>query len=132
MRLLDALVVKILPIAPSRLVRVVASRYVDGETLEDAVRTVRQLNAEGCVTDTGSSPRASPARLRALRKILACLFPESIEGESRDRRVLKGLLSGGRVPSKSGDRVIDSPRDLRNHPQSDGSRAPDHPILSPT
>jgi len=49
MKLLDTLVVKILPLVPSRLVRVVASRYVAGETLEDAVRTVRQLNAEGCV-----------------------------------------------------------------------------------
>jgi proline dehydrogenase len=47
---LDTLVVKILPLVPSRLVRAVASRYVAGETLEDAVRTVRQLNAEGCVT----------------------------------------------------------------------------------
>lgn len=49
MKLLDTLVVKILPLVPSRLVRVVASRYVAGETLEDAVRTVRQLNAEGCM-----------------------------------------------------------------------------------
>src|SRR6266508_3119798 len=50
MKLLDTLVVRILPLVPSRLVRVVASRYVAGEKLEDAVRTVRQLNAEGCVT----------------------------------------------------------------------------------
>jgi proline dehydrogenase len=50
MKLLDTFVARILPLVPSRLVRVVASRYAAGETLEDAVRTVRQLNAEGCVT----------------------------------------------------------------------------------
>jgi proline dehydrogenase len=48
MKFLDTLIVKTLPLVPSRLVRVVASRYVAGETLEDAVRTVRQLNSEGC------------------------------------------------------------------------------------
>ena len=48
MNLLDTLIVRTLPLVPSRLVRVVASRYVAGETLEDAVRTVRQLNSEGC------------------------------------------------------------------------------------
>jgi len=45
---LNTLVVRTLPFVPRRLVRVVASRYVAGETLEDAVRTVRALNAEGC------------------------------------------------------------------------------------
>jgi proline dehydrogenase len=49
MKLLNDLIVKTLPFVPSRLVRGVASRYVAGETLEDAVRTVRQLNSEGCV-----------------------------------------------------------------------------------
>ncbi len=49
MKLLDTLIVRTLPLVPSRLVRSVASRYVAGETLEDAVRTVRQLNSEGCM-----------------------------------------------------------------------------------
>ncbi len=50
MKLLNTLIVKTLPLVPSRLVRGVASRYVAGETLDDAVRTVRQLNTEGCMT----------------------------------------------------------------------------------
>jgi len=44
----NALIVRTLPFVPKPLVRVVASRYVAGETLEDAVRSVRALNAEGC------------------------------------------------------------------------------------
>lgn len=48
MRALGRLLVGALPLVPRRLVRVVASRYVAGETLEDAVRAVRQLNSEGC------------------------------------------------------------------------------------
>jgi len=49
MKLLNNLIVRILPFVPSPLVRSVASRYVAGETLEDAVKTVRQLNSEGCM-----------------------------------------------------------------------------------
>jgi proline dehydrogenase len=44
----NALLVRTLPFVPKPLVHLVASRYVAGETLEDAVRTVRALNAEGC------------------------------------------------------------------------------------
>jgi proline dehydrogenase len=44
----NALLVRTLPFVPKPLVGLVASRYVAGETLEDAVRTVRALNAEGC------------------------------------------------------------------------------------
>src|SRR5215471_15111188 len=44
----NALLVRTLPFVPKPLVRLVASRYVAGESLEDAVRTVRALNAEGC------------------------------------------------------------------------------------
>jgi proline dehydrogenase len=48
MSALDALVVKLLPLTPKFVVRRVASRYVAGETLADAVRAIKQLNAEGC------------------------------------------------------------------------------------
>jgi proline dehydrogenase len=46
---LNALVARTLPFVPRPLVRRVASRYVAGETLEDAVEAVRRLNAEGCL-----------------------------------------------------------------------------------
>ena len=45
----DRLVVGTLPFVPKPVVRAVARRYVAGETLEDAVRTVRQLEAEGAM-----------------------------------------------------------------------------------
>ena len=49
MTLLDRLVVRTLPLVPKPIVRKVASRYVAGETLEEAVSLVRRLNAEGCL-----------------------------------------------------------------------------------
>jgi len=49
MSLFDRLVVATLPVVPNFIVRRVAARYVAGETLEDAVRTVRELHAEGAL-----------------------------------------------------------------------------------
>lgn len=49
MSLLNKLVVKSLPLVPKSLVRYVAGRYIAGETLADAVRCVRQINADGAV-----------------------------------------------------------------------------------
>ena len=46
---LNRLVVKTLPLVPKSVVRTIASRYVAGETLDDALATVRGLNAEGCM-----------------------------------------------------------------------------------
>jgi proline dehydrogenase len=46
---LNTLIVRTLPLVPRPVVRLVASRYVAGETLEDAVRAVRALNTEGCL-----------------------------------------------------------------------------------
>jgi proline dehydrogenase len=51
MNLLNKLVVATLPAVPKPVVRHFANRYIAGETLADAVNTVRQLNAQGaCAT----------------------------------------------------------------------------------
>jgi proline dehydrogenase len=47
--LFDRLVVGTLPFVPKTVVRSFARRYVAGETLEDAIRTVRELSAEGAM-----------------------------------------------------------------------------------
>jgi proline dehydrogenase len=49
MKLVNRLIVAALPLVPRPIVRRVAFRYVAGETLEQALETVRKLNAEGCM-----------------------------------------------------------------------------------
>ncbi len=46
MKLLNTAIVRTLPFVPKPLVRVFSSRYVAGETLEEALAVVRRLNAE--------------------------------------------------------------------------------------
>lgn len=48
--LFDRLVVTSLPFVPKAVVRKIASRYVAGETLEDATRVMRALAAEGAMS----------------------------------------------------------------------------------
>jgi len=51
MSFLNSLVVSSLPLVPKGIVRYFAGRYIAGETLDDAIRCVRQINADGaCAT----------------------------------------------------------------------------------
>jgi proline dehydrogenase len=51
MPLLNKLVVATLPAIPRPVIRYFAGRYIAGETIDDAIRTVAQLNSEGvCAT----------------------------------------------------------------------------------
>lgn len=51
MHLLNKLVVAVIPAIPRPVIRYFAGRYIAGETLDDAIRAVRQLNGEGvCAT----------------------------------------------------------------------------------
>ena len=49
MKALNAAIVRTLPLVPRPIVRRFASRYVAGETLEQAMALVARLNAEGCM-----------------------------------------------------------------------------------
>jgi proline dehydrogenase len=51
MHFLNKIVVGAIPLVPRRIIRFFAGRYIAGESLEDAIRCVRQLNSEGvCAT----------------------------------------------------------------------------------
>ena len=47
MTLLDRAIVLLLPAVPKPVVRMFSARYIAGQSLDDAVRVVKQLNAEG-------------------------------------------------------------------------------------
>lgn len=74
MPLFDRLVITGLPLVPKFIVGRVAARYVAGETLEDAIRVVRELNTEGAmatldllgeeVREMGEARRAHETYLR--------------------------------------------------------------------
>ena len=86
--LFDRLVVGTLPFVPRPVVRRFARRYVAGETLEDAVRTVRELEAEGAmatidvlgesVTRREQTEATRDEYLRVLETIVANRLPANV------------------------------------------------------
>lgn len=86
--LFDRLVVGTLPFVPKPIVRRFAIRYVAGETLDDAVRTVRALSAEGAmatvdvlgesVTRREQTEQTRDEYLRVLDTIVANRLPANV------------------------------------------------------
>jgi proline dehydrogenase len=97
MGLFSRAVVATLPIVPKFAVGRVASRYVAGETLEDAVGTIRQLNGEGAaatidvlgeeVTDRTKAQAAVDEYLRAIETLVA----EKLDANVSIKLTLLGL-----------------------------------------
>lgn len=86
--LFDRLVVGSLPLVPKPVVRRFASRYVAGEGLEDAIRVIRELAAEGAmstldvlgesVTRKEETFETRDEYLRALRAIAQASLPANV------------------------------------------------------
>jgi proline dehydrogenase len=94
--LLDRAIARVLPAVPRPLVRALASPYIAGPSLEDAVAVVRRLNAEGKLATVDvlgeEVTHAEEARelARAYHRVLA-----RIEGERLDANVSVKLTGLG-------------------------------------
>jgi len=94
--LLDRAIARVLPAVPKPLVRALASPYIAGPTLEDAVSVVRRLNAEGKLATIDvlgeEITHAEEAReiARAYHRVLA-----RIEGERLDANISVKLTGLG-------------------------------------
>ena len=85
MALLDRAIARVLPAVPKPLVRALASPYIAGPTLEDAIAVVRRLNGEGKlatidvlgeeITNDGEAQEIA----RAYHRVLARVESEGLE-----------------------------------------------------
>ncbi|MCS6999762.1 MAG: proline dehydrogenase family protein [Bacteroidota bacterium] len=108
MSLLDTIIARSLPFVPKPIVRRVAWRYIAGTTLDDAVRTVQQLQQQGAtatidalgefVTTFEQAERETQQALRTLDAIATYGLPAYLSvkltsiGLSFDRQVAKENL----------------------------------------
>ena len=83
MALLDRALVRLLPAVPKPVVRRISERYIAGTELDDALRVVYQLNAEGkmATIDVLGEEIASPDEARAI----AAAYRETFEALERGR-----------------------------------------------
>ncbi len=88
MSLFDKMIVATIPLVPKPLVRHFADPYIAGETLEDAVRAVRQLNRQGATATVDVLGEAVTQREQSLRAVESYLeLVETIETEGLDANV---------------------------------------------
>ncbi len=85
MSLFDRLVVTTLPVVPKFIVGHVASRYVAGETLDDAIREIKNLRSEGAIAtidllgEEVYERRLASAALDKYLKVLAAVCEHELE-----------------------------------------------------
>jgi proline dehydrogenase len=82
---LDRAIAESVPLIPRPIVRRISRRYIAGDTLDEAVETVRDLNKQGCVAtidvlgeSTGSKADAA-ATLRDYKKVIDALDEHNLE-----------------------------------------------------
>ncbi|HEX3557445.1 MAG TPA: proline dehydrogenase family protein [Thermoanaerobaculia bacterium] len=95
----NRLLVTTLPLVPKPIVRRVASRYVAGETLQDAVRVIRLLNQEGAMATVDVLGEEVSEREKALAAVEENLrVYETIAREKLDANVsVKPTLLGLKI-----------------------------------
>ena len=83
MALLDRALVRLLPAVPKPVVRRISERYIAGEELDDALRVVRRLNAEGkmATIDVLGEEITNPGEARAI----AAAYRETFEALHREQ-----------------------------------------------
>ena len=96
MALVDRAIVRLLPAVPKPVVRRISSRYIAGEELEDALRVVREVNAEGklATIDVLGEEITNPDEARAIAADYRRAF-EAIEREGLDSNVSVKLTALG-------------------------------------
>jgi proline dehydrogenase len=114
---INTLIVRTLPLVPRPVVRLVASRYVAGETLDDAIRAVRNLNSEGCmatldvlgedVTNLSETDETVSDYLEALEAILA----QRLDSNISVKLTAYGLKLDPALCRRQFRRVLDQARD---------------------
>ncbi|MBU0691568.1 proline dehydrogenase family protein [bacterium] len=83
MSFLDSFISASLPFVPKAIVGLIASRYIAGETLEDAIRTVKELNAAGFKTTIDVLGEFVDTREEALKHIE--YYHEVLEAIEREK-----------------------------------------------
>ena len=83
MAIVDRALVRLLPAVPKPVVRRISERYIAGEELDDALRVVRRLNAEGkmATIDVLGEEIASPDEARAI----AAAYRDTFEALGREQ-----------------------------------------------
>jgi proline dehydrogenase len=95
--LFSKIVAASLPIVPKPIVRKISRRYIAGDTIQDAVNTVRQLNAEGAMATVDvlgeyiSNLEQAAENTRISEEVLVTLYNENVNSNLSIKLTSLGL-----------------------------------------
>ena len=113
----DRAIVRALPAVPRSVVQRISSRYIAGPSLDDAVRIVRELNAEGrlaTIDVLGEEIRSADeaaAIARAYRDVLARIDEEGLTSNISVKPTALGLELGYEVCRANFEDVVADARE---------------------
>ena len=120
MSLFDHLVVAGLPLVPKFIVGRVASRYVAGETLTEAVTQVQALNASGAMVtmdllgEETRDPRAAEAAAEVYLQVLDAIETHGIDGNISVKPTQLGLQIDSALCRRLFERVVEKAAGMGN------------------
>jgi proline dehydrogenase len=85
MGILDKAIAESVPVVPRPIVRRISRRYIAGDTLDEAVQTVRNLNRQGCVAtidllgESTESKADAATTLRDYKKVIDALDEHGLD-----------------------------------------------------
>ena len=85
MGILDRAIAESVPVIPRPIVRRISRRYIAGDTLDEAVETVRSLNERGCVAtidllgESTESKADAAAKLRDYKRVIDALDKHGLD-----------------------------------------------------
>jgi proline dehydrogenase len=86
MGIVDRAIANSVPVIPRPIVKKISSRYIAGDTLDEAVKTVRGLNREGCVAtidllgESTESKADAAGKLKDYKKVVDTLDVHDLAG----------------------------------------------------
>src|SRR4028119_2301657 len=86
MGIVDRTIANSVPVIPRPIVKRISGRYIAGDTLEEAVKTVRGLNREGCVAtidllgESTESKADAAGKLKDYKKVIDTLDEHDLAG----------------------------------------------------
>jgi proline dehydrogenase len=86
MGIVDRAIANTVPAIPRPIVKKISGRYIAGDTMDEAVQTVRELNREGCVTtidllgESTESKADAAGKLKDYKKVVDALDEHGLAG----------------------------------------------------
>ena len=120
MKILTRLIVLFMPIIPKFFVRFVSKRYVAGETLEDAVKCIRELNAEGAMAtldilgEENYQKEKVEACIAEYEKVFDVIAKENLDANVSVKPTMLGMKISDEYCAESHARISEAAKKCNN------------------